>query len=149
MSQDDIQMSSKQADSTECGKRDANVGYCRPPEHSRFWPGQSGNPLGRPKNNLSFASELADELCGSIADSDGGRITKKRAIVKTLVEAAIRGNVKVAIALMGLCAKSQSHDSDPGAADDDAFVEKLAAGEQQSTAGIGTCISTPNEETEK
>ena len=32
-------------------KDDGRVGYCRPPKHSRFKAGQSGNPKGRPKKN--------------------------------------------------------------------------------------------------
>jgi hypothetical protein len=28
---------------------DSRVGYKRPPQHSKFKPGQSGNPKGRPK----------------------------------------------------------------------------------------------------
>ena len=30
-------------------KSDGAVGYCRPPAATRFQPGQSGNPSGRPK----------------------------------------------------------------------------------------------------
>lgn len=30
------------------------VGFKKPPVHSRFKPGTSGNPLGRPKNNSKF-----------------------------------------------------------------------------------------------
>jgi hypothetical protein len=31
------------------GAQDESTGYKRPPRHSRFKPGQSGNPNGRPK----------------------------------------------------------------------------------------------------
>jgi hypothetical protein len=36
--------------------------YRNPPEHSRFKPGKSGNPLGRPKKRKSVADELSEEL---------------------------------------------------------------------------------------
>ena len=28
-----------------------DVGYCNPPQHSRFQKGKSGNPSGRPKHS--------------------------------------------------------------------------------------------------
>ncbi len=38
------------------------VGYKRPPVHSRFKPGQSGNPGGRPKGRQSM-SRILERLC--------------------------------------------------------------------------------------
>jgi hypothetical protein len=42
--------------------KDYEVGYGRPPIHTRFKPGQSGNPAGRPKGAQNFATEIAAEL---------------------------------------------------------------------------------------
>jgi hypothetical protein len=39
-----------------------NVGYGKPPTDTRFKPGQSGNPRGRPKKNPSVAEIFAHEL---------------------------------------------------------------------------------------
>ena len=41
---------------------DSRVGYKRPPMHSRFKPGQSGNPKGRPRPSRSFEAEFLEEL---------------------------------------------------------------------------------------
>ena len=41
---------------------DDKVGYCKPPKHSRFKPGQSGNPLGRPRKNRSIETMIKREL---------------------------------------------------------------------------------------
>ena len=102
-----------------------DVGYGRPPDQYKFKPGQSGNPLGRPKRPgpLSFERELADELSRSTAENCN--ITNKEAIAKTVVAAA-RKNAKQGLALIEYCAKPGRHEVDVSAADDDAFVEKLA-----------------------
>jgi Family of unknown function (DUF5681) len=46
------------------------VGYGKPPLNSRYKPGQSGNPSGRPKGAASFRSDFAAEL-GELV-SEGG-----------------------------------------------------------------------------
>ena len=38
------------------------VGYKRPPKHTQFKPGQSGNPRGRGKNTRNFKTDLVEEL---------------------------------------------------------------------------------------
>jgi hypothetical protein len=123
------------------------VGYGRPPLHSRFKPGQSGNRNGRPKGTTSFASELAEELAEVIADPHGGGLcTKRRAIAKGLIAKAITGDAKAAIAVIGLCAKllPESAAEDPRAAHDEAFVQKLNEREQ-NVAEEQQVIATPAE----
>ena len=43
-------------------KDEKPVGYASPPVRSRFKPGQSGNPSGRPKKTKSLKVELIEEL---------------------------------------------------------------------------------------
>ena len=38
------------------------VGYGKPPRHSQFKPGQSGNPTGKRKGARSLKADLAQEL---------------------------------------------------------------------------------------
>ena len=38
------------------------VGYCRPPEATRFKQGHSGNPKGRPKGSKNLRTLFAEEL---------------------------------------------------------------------------------------
>ena len=77
--------------------RDYDVGYGRPPKHSRFKPGQSGNPGGRPKKskemNTLFRKEL-DKTIEVVEDGCKKRITKREAIVTQVVNRAIKGDPK-------------------------------------------------------
>lgn len=76
---------------------DDAVGYCKPPKHSRFKPGYSGNPRGRPRKNRSIESMIKRELDLTISVSEGGRelrISKREAVVKQFVNRAIKGDPK-------------------------------------------------------
>ena len=98
---------------------DDAVGYGRPPKSAQFKPGQSGNPSGRPKGARNFRTELLEELAEPITVNDGGRdltITKQRAFVKTLVRAAIDGNVRACGTLLSLCEKLGNADNEDNVA---------------------------------
>ena len=69
-------------------KGDYEVGYGKPPRHTRFAKGQSGNPRGRPagaKNLRTLLSEALNEPV--IVTENGGRrkVTKRQAIITQLV----------------------------------------------------------------
>ncbi|MGA6965495.1 MAG: DUF5681 domain-containing protein, partial [Xanthobacteraceae bacterium] len=71
------------------------VGYKHPPREHQFRRGQSGNPSGRPKGARNFRSELREELSEVVTVRDGEReiqVSKQRALIKSLVAAAIDGN---------------------------------------------------------
>jgi Family of unknown function (DUF5681) len=79
------------------------VGYGRPPKHSRFKKGRSGNPRGRPKGASSFKADLAAELQEKLALTENGKerkITKQRAFIKTLTAAAIKKDIRAVNALL-------------------------------------------------
>ena len=85
------------------------VGYASPPEHTRWAKGQSGNIRGRPKGKINFAKDLAAELAETIQVSEGGkpkRITKQRALLKSLVTSGIKGDVRAAQLMMNWAAAS-------------------------------------------
>ena len=82
---------------------DETIGYKKPPRATRFKPGISGNPSGRPKKPVSIASELFDELGELTSSRDHGReieITKARAIVKEVIRLAVAGDLRAATTIL-------------------------------------------------
>lgn len=70
------------------------VGYARPPKASRFKPGQSGNPRGRPKGAKNVETILQDVLLRPITAMEGGKrkqITVLEAFFKRLSKLAVEG----------------------------------------------------------
>jgi hypothetical protein len=66
-------------------KRDYEVGRGKPPVHTRFKKGQSGNPRGpRPKNLPALLVEALNEPVVTI-DGERREITKREAVAKQLV----------------------------------------------------------------
>jgi hypothetical protein len=82
-----------------------DVGYRKPPRHSRWQKGQSGNPKGRAKGQRNLKTDLLAELRELIQISEGGvprRITKQRALLKALVTRAIGGDAKSVAEILNL-----------------------------------------------
>ena len=77
---------------------DMEVGYKKPPKSTRFKPGQSGNPRGRPKGEPNLSTAIEKELRSVIVVQEGGsrpkRITKTSAIAKRFVNKAVSGDPK-------------------------------------------------------
>lgn len=81
------------ADDSKIGTND--VGYGKPPEHSRFKQGRSGNPQGRPKGTLNMATVLARTLREKVfVDENGKRktVSKLEAAIAQLVSKATSGD---------------------------------------------------------
>jgi hypothetical protein len=81
----------------------AGEGFGRPPKHTQFKKGISGNPAGRPKRVSSFKADLAAELQEKLVLTENGRqrrVSKQRAFVKTLVSAAIKKDIRAVNALL-------------------------------------------------
>lgn len=84
---------------------DYSVGYRKPPKHTRFQAGQSGNPKGRRKGSRNLATDVARELAETLLVTEGGRqrrISKQQAIIKALVAKCIKGDVRAATAILRL-----------------------------------------------
>ncbi len=73
------------------------VGYGKPPKHTQFAKGKSGNPKGRGKNVRNFATEIQEELNACVPITENGKrkkITKRKAVAKQLVNKAANGDPK-------------------------------------------------------
>ena len=115
------------------------VGYGRPPKEHQFQPGQSGNPLGRPKYSRSFKSDLRDELNQLIAIQDGEdtvSVTKQRAIVITLLRLAIAGDPRAIATIVTSCnhAFGDDHDPDEESPEDRAIMDAIAPAPKKNGA---------------
>lgn len=73
------------------------VGYKKPPHHTRFQKGRSGNPRGRPKGTPNFRTALETALKEQVTVNEGGRrtqISKLEAMVKQHVNRAVSGDAR-------------------------------------------------------
>jgi hypothetical protein len=76
---------------------DYQVGYGRPPKGTRFKPGQSGNPRGRPKGTKNLATDLAEELRKPVRVREGDKsrkISKQRAMVIGMTNKGLHGDLR-------------------------------------------------------
>ena len=62
------------------------VGYGKPPKHTRFKKGQSGNNKGRPPGSMNFRTLLEKGLSERIAVSRGGKTQQMRLIEAILAQ---------------------------------------------------------------
>jgi hypothetical protein len=100
------------------------VGFGRPPRHSRFKAGQSGNPKGKPKKAVSLATDVRNELAERIGIREGDRslkVSKQRALVKALLARALKGDTRAAGLVLQLVAKL----NDPNAQTAPEFAAEL------------------------
>src|SRR5438067_12346726 len=91
---------------------DHPVGYAKPPRHSRFVKGQSGNPRGRPHGAKNLKTLLNKALNERVTVTEhGGRrkITKREAIVTQLVNGAAKGDLKAIHILLGMRRDIEGH----------------------------------------
>ncbi len=85
--------------------RDYEVGFGRPPKHSQFKKGQSGNPRGRPKASKNVDTMLRDTLLRTVTISENGKkrkITALEAFFRQTLKCALEGDARAADKLLKL-----------------------------------------------
>jgi hypothetical protein len=88
-----------------------NVGFRRPPVSTRFRPGVSGNPKGRPKGTLNVATVLLRTLREKVVINEGGQrktITKLEAAIKQLANKAASGELRALRQLVELAQDAET-----------------------------------------
>ena len=93
------------------------VGPGKPPRHTRFKSGQSGNPKGRPKGSKNFATILQQQLTKKITitvDGKPRRMTVQEVIARRLATDSMKGTTKA----MELLIRLTSAKSDESAGKD-------------------------------
>lgn len=127
---------------SKLNRDDYAVGYGRPPKHTRFKPGHSGNPKGRPKGTINLKTDLVEELSERISVSEGGKpkkLSKQRALLKSLVAKAItKGDARAANILINLIVRvlevsAEEREGDLISDDDLAILDNFIARQKAST----------------
>lgn len=89
--------------------KDYDVGYKKPPAHTRFQPGKSGNPKGRPKHEpmqKRLLDHMQDINQRKVTVNIGGkmiRVTFIEAILLRLAQNAMNGDIRAMKQYFELC----------------------------------------------
>lgn len=122
-------------------------GYRKPPQHTQWRRGQSGNPKGRKKGSRNFktdVNELLNSMVSVVRDGKPAKMSAQRAVLERLYDKALNGDSRALIQLIHL-AQEQS-DAEPSR------VERSSANDQQIleiftkrilSGAIGTYGPTP------
>jgi len=107
------------------GDQNYKVGKGRPPIETRFKPGVSGNPAGRPKGSRGLSAVIAAALSEKVTIVEHGRrrsITKLEAAAKQMANKAAAGDAKAAKLIIDMLHQSETRDEarDVGAPTDTA-----------------------------
>jgi len=126
-----------------------SVGHKRPPQHTRFKAGQSGNPKGKAIGTLNLKNDLEQEFSERIPIREGDRsfrISKLRALLKATMAKGVNGDIRAANILFQLFLKTITPNEEPaGTADaisdddlsifDDYIARRVAGQKSKHVAG--------------
>lgn len=132
------------------------VGYCKPPKHTRYKPGQSGNAKGRPRGQRNLKTAVKEALKEKITMREGERtrtVSRLDAIVRVTINNALKGDPKALAAFIQLIRPTGLMDEEPDAscpeivsAEDDAiltdFLARQGFAEEQGVRDQVPCAET-------
>jgi hypothetical protein len=126
----DSKLGSQGARRSPGSQADYAVGYGKPPVATRFKPGQSGNPKGRLKHHRNLRTVLEETLNERIAVREGERsrrLTKREALILTIVNNALKCDPKALASLMTLMRTLGMADEAPGPSQNEPITQNDAA----------------------
>ncbi|GJE61113.1 DUF5681 domain-containing protein [Methylobacterium trifolii] len=123
---------------------DYDVGYGRPPAHTRFKPGQSGNPRGRAKGASDLRTVMVDvfkkqlsQTVNVVEDGKPRKVTKFDLMMISNVNKAAKGDARalreiVALAhrlglLEGAPVATVTEEAQPFSDEDQAIIDRMFA----------------------
>jgi Family of unknown function (DUF5681) len=115
-------------------KRQYAANYRKPPIHTRFKKGQSGNPRGRPAKNL--AALLAAALNEKVTVTENGKrrqVTKREAVIAQLVNKSASAELRATKMLIDMLrdvekrAEPEAAEKNPFSPTDKQVVQQLIA----------------------
>jgi hypothetical protein len=127
-----LQPSDETTDPPSASAGEYAVGYRRPPRHSQFKAGQSGNPKGRPKAAKGLNLIVRDTLTQKVAvrtASGERKISRIEAVLQKTVEQAMKGNPRALAELLKLYANAvpdQKHGAEHHEREEDLTATDLA-----------------------
>jgi hypothetical protein len=130
--QSDNETSNTRFEASHIDKQDGSllsterVGFCRPPETTRFKKGISGNPKGRPKGSLNVATAFTKALREKVVINEAGKrktVTKLEAALKQLVNKAASGEITALKQLVELARDAEAKQTAASASQPTTFSE--------------------------
>lgn len=112
------------------GDDDYEVGYGKPPKHTRFKQGQSGNPKGRPKGTHNFETDVKATLSAPVRITRDGKprkVSTQEAALLRLRERALSGDARALDRLLTLAQAYNKEEltAQSGLSTDDAVLLEL------------------------
>jgi hypothetical protein len=128
--------------STGDGKNGYEVGYGKPPTHTQFQPGQSGNPAGRRKGVRNLKTDVKRTLATPVKVKEGGRTrtrSTQEAALMLVREKALRSDQRALDRIVELAMRfnndqAEVSPTEPLAAEDQAIL----AADRAKYAAAGT-----------
>lgn len=112
------------------------VGYAKPPVHTRFKPGKSGNPKGRTKGHQNFNTLLRKTLSQTIEVFKSGnkhKMPKYAVMITTLVNKALQGDMRAINVLLPYILKMEQAEKE--------IAQKVAALSQDDKAILAMYVN--------
>jgi Family of unknown function (DUF5681) len=103
------------------------VGYGKPPKHTRFRSGQSGNPKGRRKGVRNFITDVRKTLMMPVRVNNGGRarnVTTQEGALMLLREKALKGDKRALDLLLNLGVRFNNETPELGADQELSFDDR-------------------------